>query len=178
MVSLFYSQNELIIILIGNTPSAVILSLIPLEDFDGDILKSSTNFERHDLETVDLTLDGISIPGYPISTLNNDISPFYHKYLYECNTLNNPYSSGLLTKSEMEKGMFLVVDNLKRKKIFFGQLAVRLKFTTALAKRLKLVVLTYRPKRIDFDEHLQVTVSQIDINIADRLNNQADAENK
>ena len=132
---------------------------------------------RNKLESIDLTLDGVSIPGYPVSTLNDDISPFYHKLLYECNTLNNPFSSGHVTKGEMENGMFLVVDNLKRKKIFFGQLAVKLKFTESLEERLKLIVLTYRPKRIDFDEHLQVTVSQIDINIADRLNSQADAEN-
>ena len=106
----------------------------------------------------------------------DDATPFYHKFLYECNSLNNPYSSGLINKLEYESGNFIIVDNLKRKNVFHGQLSVNLKFKNVLAQKLTLIAIPVYQKQLNFDEYLNVTISEMHALTAEKINITADNE--
>ena len=51
--------------------------------------------------------------------------------------------------------------SFKRKNLFNGQLTVNVKFTGVLSENLYLVLLPITQKKINFDEHLNVTLSDM-----------------
>ena len=152
------------------------MALVRYDAYDGDVTLSSTSFLRHNLTSIDMTLDSKSLPGYPLETVRNDATPFYHKFLYECNSLNNPYSSGLINKLEYESGNFIIVDNLKRKNVFHGQLSVNLKFKSVLSSKLTLITIPVYQKQLNFDEYLNVTISEMHALAAEKINTSAENE--
>ena len=51
----------------GNTPECMFIALVPQKCLNGDPQTSSTYFQRHGVKDMNITLNGNSVNGYPIS---------------------------------------------------------------------------------------------------------------
>lgn len=69
----------------GNTPKFFFAGIIESDALNGDYNKSSTAFKRYGVKKFDLTLDGYSVNGFPVSS--DDESPInvYDKFLETTN---------------------------------------------------------------------------------------------
>ena len=105
-----------------------------------------------------MKIDGKSLSGYPLTRDGNQFLNFYYKFLKECNFYNNNYSSGALPYQSFRDYNFMIVENLRRKKILNGQLTVKLKFKNILNRKLYLIVMPVHKKILTFDEYYQPEV--------------------
>ena len=156
----------------GPLPIAMAFGLMTLDTFNGkDFKHSTTCFKSYYLDHFDLQVDSRSLPGYPIERQGDLVCAFYYKYLNECNFYQNPYSSGPMTYAEFHRSNFFIIENLKRKNVFRGQLTLNLKFKTLLAQKLYLVMMPIYQKQMHFDEHLNVSISDMDAVEAEKADN-------
>ena len=70
-------QNETIVrfpnIVGGNTPNFIFAGILESEALNGSLEKSSTKFQRSSVQEFDLTLNGFSCSGFPISVRGSEI---------------------------------------------------------------------------------------------------------
>ena len=116
---------------------------------------SSTSFQPCNIDEIDLKLDSISIPSYPIKRNQTLATDFYLKFLRECNFYENPNVANVINYTNFIQTNFLLVENLKRKKILTGSLTLHLKFKDLLQKKLYLLLMPLTPKKLRFDEFSQ-----------------------
>ena len=144
-------------------------AFISPEAFKGDYTRSLNNFKCQGLESFDLKVDGKSLSGYPLTQSGNQYLGFYYKFLKECNFYNNNYSSGAMTYDSFLNYNFMVVENLRRKKITNGQLTVKLKFRNILNHKLYLIVMPVHKKTLTFDEYYHPEVVESSVNANDDM---------
>lgn len=160
----------------GTLPSAMVCVLMQPEAYDGDYRESTLDFKSHGLESIDLQIDSRSIPDYPIKFDGTYGFAFYRKYLAECNFLENTLSSGGLDFDSFQKNNFLIcIENFKRKKLYTGQLTMTLKFSKELDEKMYIVMVPINQKKLNFDENLNVTVSNMRPDAADEAVNKFDS---
>ena len=133
-------------------------AFISPEAFKGDYTRSLNNFKSQGIESFDLKVDGKSLSGYPLTLTGNQYLSFYYKFLKECNFYNNNYSSGALSYDAFQDYNFMIVENLRRKKLFNGQLTLKLKFKHILNHKLYLIIMPVHKKVLNFDEYYQPEV--------------------
>ena len=69
----------------GNTPKYVFAGIIDSDALNGDYKKSSTAFKRHGVKEFDLTLDGYSVNGFPVTSEDESPLNVYYKFLSTTN---------------------------------------------------------------------------------------------
>lgn len=158
----------------GSLPAAMVCLLMDPSALNGDYRESAMDFKQHHLEMIDLQVDSRSITNYPIRSDGGFGFSFYRKYLDECNFLGNALSAGGLDFENFQKNNFMIcVENLKRKKLYTaGQLTMTLKFSKELDSKLCLVIVPVYQKKLNFDNHLNVTVSAMRVDEADEVDEQ------
>ena len=133
-------------------------------------MESSTQFKTHELDSFELSLDSVALPGYPLQVKGHNYNDYYYKFLKETHFFDNPFSSGPMTYSDFRQQNFLVVENLQRYKIYNGDLVAKLKFKGPLTEKLFLIMCPIYQKKLTFDEFLNVTVSDMLVTAADKQN--------
>ena len=133
-------------------------------------MESCTEFKSNDLESFELSVDSVNLPGYPLQLKGSNYNDFYYKFLKETHFFDNPYSSGPMTYTQFRQHNFLIVENLQRYKLYTGDLVAKLKFKKSLEKKLFLVMCPIFQKKLTFDEFLNVTVSDMLVTAADKQN--------
>ena len=73
----------------GSIPDYIFIGLIPQIHLQGDILKSSTGFLANNVEEMNLTYNGNSVNGYPISIRQNSVYYPMHKFFDVTDQLYN-----------------------------------------------------------------------------------------
>ena len=146
----------------------VVFALLPVEE--APYINCKTNFKCFGLDSFELAVDSVNLPGFPLRTHGSTSMDFYHKFLKVTNFFDNPYSNGPLTYEEFGNGNFLIVENLQRLNIFSGDLTARLKFKQQLTQKLYLVMMPIYQKKITFDDFFNVTVSDMNVNEANKQN--------
>ena len=131
-------------------------------------MNSCTQFKTHELESFELSLDSVNLPGYPLQLKGLNYNDFYYKFLKETHFFDNPYSPGPMTYSQYRQHNFLIVENLQRHKIYSGDLVAKLKFQKSLDKKLFLIMMPIYQKKLTFDEYLNVTVSDMLVTAANK----------
>ena len=159
----------------GNLPIAMMFGLMDNSSWDGSIRESAVNFKTQNLESVDVKIDSRSLSGYPIRNHGTASIDFWRKYMTECNFLENNYSSGGLSLSDYQMYNFIICENFKRKKLYSGHLTLHLKFKTALSNTIQLVLMPITQKKLNFDENLNVTVSDMNVEAADEVNEELES---
>ena len=149
-------------------PVCVIFALLPVHE--APYLHSKTNFKCYGLDSFELAVDSVNLPGFPLRTHGSTSMDFYHKFLKVTNFFDNPYSNGPLSYEEFGKGNFLIVENLQRLNIFNGDLTARLKFKRPLEHKLYFVTMPIYQKKITFDDFFNVTVSDMNVSDANKQN--------
>ena len=127
------------------------------------------NFKSHGIDSFDLRVDGKSLSGYPLTQMGNQHLAYYFKFLKECNFYNNNYSSGSMTYDCFRDNNFIIVENLCRKKMRYGQLTLKLKFKFILNHKLYLLVMPVHKKILNFDEYYQPEVVEASDNKNDDM---------
>ena len=153
---------------LGPLPVCIIFGLLPVEK--QDYMHSSSDFKTHDLDSFELSVDSVNLPGFPLKCHGATMMDYYHKFLKVTNFFDNPYSNGPMTYENYKDTNFIIVENLQRHKIFNGDLMARLKFKTTLTEKLYLVMCPIYQKKITFDEYFNVTVSDMLVNEAKKQN--------
>ena len=69
----------------GNTPSYIFCGVIKSSALNGSFQESSTRFQRHGVCEFDLTLDGYSVNGFPITSEDQSALMVYEKFLRTTN---------------------------------------------------------------------------------------------
>lgn len=157
-----------LLFILGPLPVCIIFGLLPVET--NDYMGSSTCFKAHGLDTFELSVNSVNLPGFPLKAQGDTYMDFYHKFLKVTNFFDNPYSNGPLTYQDFTDGNFLVVENLQRLKVYNGDLMARLKFKNLLSEKLYLVMCPIYQKRLTFDEFYNVTVSDMQVSDAAKQN--------
>ena len=121
-------------------------------------------------------LDGVTITEYPLKTQSGLYTNFYHKFLQQTNSIQNPLSSGLISREQFENGNFFIVENLKKKNLFSGQLTAAIKFKNMLLTKLYFLMIPIYQKQLVFDEALNVSVSDMHPVLAEKSQQAADKE--
>ena len=155
-------------ICLGPLPVAIVFALYPVET--SDYMESSTRFQAHDLDTFELSIDSVNLPGYPLQVHGYNYNEFYYKFLKETHFFDNPFSPGPMTYSDFREQNFLIVENLQRSKIYSGDLVAKLKFKGPLQQKMFLIMNPIYQKKLTFDEFLNVTVSDMLVTAADKQN--------
>ena len=153
------SQNLIKIISKGPLPKAVAFVLIPKSAYFGTFEDSTNYFKPQGLDTFDLRLDGQPISSYPLQRKQQMYHTFYHKFLMECNQLSNPFSPGSMKYEDFVGHNFMIVENLNRRHITQGDLSVYMRFNDNLLETLYLVCFAIDTRTIEFDEFLNVTIT-------------------
>ena len=69
----------------GLTPKYIFAGVIQSKSLSGDFLLSSTRFERHGIKEFDLSLNGYSCNGFPLTVANGSSIGVYNKWLQSTN---------------------------------------------------------------------------------------------
>ena len=81
-----------------------------------------------------------------------------------------------MSLDEYQNGNFLIVENLKRKNLFSGQLSAHLKFKNILTNKLYFLMIPVYQKQLKFDESFGPSISDMHPVAADRTFDNADRE--
>ncbi len=142
----------------GPLPSVLVIGLIEPEVFDGDYAKSVLKFQRHDLESAEVIVDGQAIVNHPLKLRDGSSIEFFGNYLQNTNRWRNLYATGSLSYKDFVHSNFLIFCNLKADGYQHGQMNVQLKFKDPLAKKLYCLFIPVTEKKLEFDSFFNAKV--------------------
>ena len=111
----------------GLTPSHLFCGVIESDALNGDLELSTTKFERHGVKEMDLTLNGQSLAGFPITNTNGSGLPAYMKWLKTTNRQFNNSCSGQIEPMDFKRYHFLYAHKFEGEPTDQGWLGVDLK---------------------------------------------------
>ena len=142
----------------GNLPKTMYIMLTTPEVFNGDFSDSLTNFQRHSLSSIDLNIDSVRQPGFPLIVQNGFTTEYYTKFLETTNRFMNAYSSGCLSHKHFDHSNFFVVHSFSSTTEERGQVNIRLKFETDLVENLVVVVFSIRQSTMFVGKDLTISM--------------------
>ena len=142
----------------GNLPSVFAVMLIKPSVFDGDFEQASLKFTRHNLESLEVVVDGTSVSSHPICMQGDNSMNFFVEYLRRSNRFFNLLAGSSINHQEYDDSNFITLVNLKHENYRNGQCVINLKFSEELASKLFLLVLPITEKRLRFDAYLNTTL--------------------
>ena len=87
----------------GLTPSHIFCGIIESKALTGELDFSATRFQRHGVNEIDLTLNGYSLAGFPISNTNGSALPAYMKWLATTNRQFNNNCAGQIEPLDFKR---------------------------------------------------------------------------
>ena len=144
----------------GPLPSVVIFAFQKPERFDGSFNLSPLKFERNNLQSFELNVDGQPVVSHPLQMQNGSEMEFYQSYLKQTNRWNNMLALGALDYDVFTKHNFFIVVNLKADGYKHGQATLKLKFEGALANKLYCLFLPIYEKSLQFDSYWNTKIVQ------------------
>ena len=111
----------------GNTPKYLFAGIIESSALTGDYKKSSTSFKRHGVCEFDLTLNGYSCHGFPLSSQNESPIQVYDKFIQ---TTNRKFANGCskqVTPSDFKTFNYLYSHKFEGETSEAGWLGVNIK---------------------------------------------------
>ena len=118
----------------GNTPKYLFAGIIESDALTGDYGKSSTAFKRHGVSEFDLTLNGYSCHGFPLTSVNQSPVQIYDKFLKATNRSFQNSCSKQVSPSEFAKFSYLYAHKFEGESTESGWLGVNLKLENAFDK--------------------------------------------
>ena len=142
----------------GPLPSVVLFAFQKPERFDGSFDLSPLRFERNNLQSFELNVDGQPVVSHPLQIRNGTMMEFYQSYLKETNRWNNMLALGALQYDVFTTHNFFIVVNLKADGYKNGQATLKLKFDSALSDKLYCLFLPIYEKSLQFDSYWNAKV--------------------
>ena len=123
----------------GDIPKYIFAGIIPTESLNGDELKSSTNFACHNVEELNLTLNGNSVNGYPISVESCSDTNVLYQFNETLGRLHNNGCGHGLKKAHFQSN-FIWAHCFEAQTTSNGWIEMEIKLKTAFATSHTMVV--------------------------------------
>ena len=138
----------------GNIPSYIFAALIPSADLNGNIDESCTGFKHFDVEEINITVNGNSVSGYPL-TIQDGMAIFpLHKFNEATNRLCNNAASSAMKIGEYDYNW--LYGHRFEAEGSQGWLSINVKFKTVSTKPLSMVIWIIYPSAITIDKYHQI----------------------
>ena len=139
----------------GNLPTYLFAGIIPQSSLNGDKDHSSTAFHSYGVREFNITLNGNSVNGFPM-TIKNDcpIWPL-HKFFDTTNRLANVYAGENMTQSDF-KVNWIWSHQFECEQASQGWLGINMKLKQAFNEPMSLVVWLINPTAISIDKFHQI----------------------
>lgn len=153
------SQNETTIRIDGfhggNLPTHLFAGIISKEANEGSLTTSSTNFAANNVEMFNITLNGVSVNGYPIEVTPGDIMYPMFKFNQTVGKLGNIDAGDGFTPNGFECN-YLWSHAFDGEITADGWLSIEIRLHEPYTKPMELVVWTVKPRRITIDKFKQI----------------------
>ena len=141
----------------GNLPSYLFAGIIPQSSLNGDIEHSSTSFKSHGVKEINITLNGNSVNGFPITIKN--ASPVFplQKFMDATNRISDIQCGKFLTPNEY-KFNWIWAHHFEAEQTSQGWAGINFKLSEPYhsAESMSLVVWIISPAAIKIDKFHQV----------------------
>ena len=139
----------------GNNPLCLFAGLIKSSALTGDQLLSATGFRRQNVESINITLNGNSVNGYPIQ-INNE-SPVLPMRLFNdvTNRYMNPLAGDCVDISRFRSN-WLYAHSFEAEATSQGWIGVSLKLEQPFSEPYTLVIWTIAKSSIEIDKFHQI----------------------
>ena len=135
----------------GNLPSYLFIGLTRQSALKGSFELSSTSFEAENITDINVTLNGNSVHGYPMSVKNNSAIFPLQKFLDTTNQLYNSSCGSCLTIPDFEKN-FLFAHCFEGEMSANGWIGVNFKMKSVPAQPLSIVLWFISPCALSVDK--------------------------
>ena len=144
----------------GNLPSFLFAGIIPSDALSGKIEESSTGFKCHGVKQFNLTLDGSSVNGFPISIeTESPVFPLV-KFNETTNKTSNISTGGGFTQVEFSYN-FLWSHHFESETTSSGWLDIEVDLNNPLTKPYTLVIWCIAPYSFSFDKFHDLQAIQL-----------------
>lgn len=135
----------------GNTPMCMFFGILPQSCLNGDATLSSTYFQQYDVKEMNITLNGNSVNGYPMTIRGtNPIVPF-QRFMDVTNRYYNVSSGQTFTLPEFKKN-WLWAHSFESETTSQGWIGVNFKLSSAYTKNMALVCWTVSHTALTIDK--------------------------
>ena len=139
----------------GNSPNFIFLGIIETDALNGDMSKSSVNFQHHNVDFINITFNGRTVNGYPLEISNGSPILPLQKFLDVTNRFMNPLSSECLSMSSFVHN-WIYAHQFEAESSSEGWLGVRIKLSEALSTSHTLVIWSVYSTAITIDKFHQI----------------------
>lgn len=139
----------------GNSPTCLFLGIIPTNALNGDLSKSSVAFRHNNVKTVNITLNGKTVNGYPLEITNNSPVTVIQKHFDVTNRFMNPLASQCQTFSEF-KSNWIYSHRFEAETTSQGWLGVHLELSEVFTIPYTLVIWSINTSAITIDKFHQI----------------------
>ena len=139
----------------GNLPTYLFAGIIPQSSLNGDAEHSSTSFKSYGVKEFNITVNGNSVNGFPM-TINNEcpVLPL-HKFFDTTNRLQNIYTGENLTLSDFNTN-WIWSHQFECENANQGWLGINIKLNTAFTEPMTLVIWLVNPTALSIDQFHQI----------------------
>ena len=139
----------------GNVPSHMFIGFIETSALNGRYDQSSTRFSPHNVQYMNISLNGNSVNGYPLRTQHNIVTQPLQKFLSCTNRTCNLNSGKLLTPNEFEFN-WLWSHCFEAEDAAAGWIGVDFKLKDAFNKSMSMVVWIISSAALAIDKYHQI----------------------
>lgn len=122
----------------GNTPRYLFCGIIESDALNGSLTKCSSAFKRHNVEQFDLTLNGYSCLGFPLTNIDTAPVKVYDKFLSTTNRKFQVQCAEQLKPRDFKNFHFLYSHRFEGENTETGWIGINIKLDTAYASNMTL----------------------------------------
>ena len=139
----------------GNIPSYMFAAIVPQASLAGSLKESSTAFKPHNVGEVNITLNGNSVNGYPLTIKDENPTFPLQKFLDVTDRLYNVSSSGCMKAGEFYYN-FLWSHKFEAEVSGTGWTGITLKLNEAYTTPMTLIIWVISSAAISVDKYHQI----------------------
>ena len=138
----------------GNNPSHMFVALIPTKAINGDLATSSTGFHECNVKSINITLNGKTVNGYPIENINKSPVMALQKFYDTTSRYMNATANGL-TFSQFQTN-WIYSHRFEAEQTSQGWLGIHLELSEAFTTSYTLVVWSIQTCALTVDKFHQI----------------------
>ena len=139
----------------GNLPTYLFAGIIPQSSLNGDMNHSSTGFQSHGVKELNITLNGNSVNGFPLTVKNECPVLPMHKFFDTTHRFHHIYAGENMTQTDFNVNWiwshYFECENAAQ-----GWLGVQLKLKEAFTEPMSMVLWLINPTGISLDKFHQI----------------------
>ena len=139
----------------GNVPDHIFVAILPQSSLHGDLDKSSTFFQRHSVTEMNITLNGASVNGYPLSCKHGSPIVPFQKFLEVTQRFYNIEAGQSLKVMEYESA-WLWAHTFEGEPVSQGWIGINFTLEQEFKENMMMVVWLVTPNALRIDKFHQI----------------------